>query len=372
MSQPPYQADPQYQLEPRYQVEEEPNTTIFLDQPPGPPEPLAPPAGPTSGRPTEGDRVWIHLVWEALLAMAVVFAYFGVRRVNSDALAGTGLDNLLIQIAILGFVATGLAFSLRAAVPNLAVGAIATGSGVVVVRLVTDRDWGYTAAISVAILSAAAVGLLLALVVVGFNVPAWAASLGASVLLAAVAIGSIGSALKGFPERPPNPVSSAWLWAGLFAAISIGGGLVWLIPGLRRGLSGMRHDRDPARRPSVGGAFGGLLALVISSMLASVGGVLSVLRIGSVQPQGLDPTTWVALGAVLLGGVSVFGRRAGVFGTVLGVALLVLIQLWLILKSVDSWVFMAVTGGAILVGLIVNRFLEAAGRKQLWSSQYYG
>jgi len=61
--------------------------------------------------------------------------------------------------------------------------------------------------------------------------------------------------------------------------------------------------------------------------------------------------------------VSVFGRRAGIFGTLLGVLLLSLIQRWLVVESVDAWVFSAITGGAILVGLIVNRILEAAGRK---------
>ncbi len=76
---------------------------------------------------------------------------------------------------------------------------------------------------------------------------------------------------------------------------------------------------------------------------------------------------------MLIGGVSVFGRRAGIFGTVLGVLLLSLIQLELALESVDSWVFTVITGGGILVGLIISRLMEAAGRKRPKpaSPQYY-
>jgi ribose/xylose/arabinose/galactoside ABC-type transport system permease subunit len=48
---------------------------------------------------------------------------------------------------------------------------------------------------------------------------------------------------------------------------------------------------------------------------------------------------------------------------VLGVLLISLVDLWLVVENVDRWVFTVVVGGAIVVGLIVNRALEAAGRK---------
>jgi ribose/xylose/arabinose/galactoside ABC-type transport system permease subunit len=207
-------------------------------------------------------------------------------------------------------------------------------------------------------------GFALALVVVGFHVPAWAATLGVAVLIGAVSVGVVGTDLARLEDNPPDVLDTARLWAVLFVVASVVGGLLWLAPGVRRGLGGARQERDPARRPPVSAVFGGLMALVVSSTLASGAGVLSVLRLGGAPPRSLDELTFVALGAVLIGGVSAFGRRAGVFGTVLGVLLLSLIQRWIQLESVDGWVFSAVVGGAILVGLIVNRLLEAAGRKR--------
>jgi ribose/xylose/arabinose/galactoside ABC-type transport system permease subunit len=334
---------------PPYQVDEEDHTTLALMDPPGPPEYPAPPGSGEPGRPVEGDRIWIHLAWELLLAVGVLTTFLAVRNSDADALRGDGLDNFLIQVASLGLIASGLSFSLRAAVPNLAVGAIASGSGAVL-------------------------GFALALVVVAFHVPAWATTLGTAVLLGGVTAGVVGTNRVALDGDQPDVVANAWIWAALFAVVSIIGGAAWVAPGLRRGLGSGRQDRDAARRPPAGAVFGGLIALVVSSTLASGGGVLSVLRLGGAAPRALDNLTWVAFGAVLVGGVSVFGRRAGIFGTLLGVLLLSLIQLWLVVESVDTWVFTTITGGAIVAGLIVSRLLEAAGRKPAReppSPQYY-
>jgi len=360
--------------QPPYRVDEEDHTTLALMDPPGPPEYPAPPGSGEPGRPVEGDRIWVHLAWELLLAVGVVATFLAVRNSDADALRGEGLDNFLIQVASLGFIASGLSFSLRAAVPNLAVGAIASGAAVVVGQLVTDAGWGYGAAISMALLSGAVLGFALALVVIAFHVPAWAATLGTAVLLGGVTAGVVGANRVALDGDQPDVVASAWIWAAVFAAVSVVGGAAWVAPGLRRGLGGGRQDRDAAHRPPAGGVFGGLIALVVCSTLASAGGVLSVLRLGGAAPRALDNLTWVAFGAVLLGGVSVFGRRAGIFGTLFGVLLLSLIQLWLVVESVDTWVFTTVTGSAIVVGLIVSRLLEAAGRKpvrQPRPPQYY-
>jgi ribose/xylose/arabinose/galactoside ABC-type transport system permease subunit len=350
--------------QPPYRVDEEDHTTLGLLDPPGPPGYPAPPGTqPPGGSSGDGDRVWVHLVWEAFLFFVVLGLFVVVRGADSRALSGSGLDGFVYQAAALGILATGLSFSLRAAVPNLAVGAIAASAGVVVAELSGEHNWGVRTAVAVALAGGLVVGMLLAVIVVGFHVPAWAASLGASVLVSAVVFGAVGSDFTQFSSPLDNISLSARIFFGIFAVISVLGGLIWLAPGVRRGFGGMRQDRDAARRAGGGAAAGATIALVVSSILAAGAGVITVLRTGSAQGQVGDNLTWIALGAVLLGGVSVFGRRAGIFGTLLGVLLLSLIQRWLVVESVDAWVFSAITGGAILVGLIVNRILEAAGRK---------
>jgi ribose/xylose/arabinose/galactoside ABC-type transport system permease subunit len=67
----------------------------------------------------------------------------------------------------------------------------------------------------------------------------------------------------------------------------------------------------------------------------------------------------VALAAVLLGGVSVFGRRGGVFGTLLGVTIVALIQTLISYNGGHLWMFTLVIGLAALLGIGANRALES-------------
>jgi ribose/xylose/arabinose/galactoside ABC-type transport system permease subunit len=351
--------------QPPYEVEREEHTTLALMDPPGPPEYPYPPGNePFGGRPGEGDRVWVHLVWELLLAVAVLGQFVLVRNADADALTGDRLDQFIYQAAALGLVATGLAFSLRAAVPNLAVGAIASGSGVLIADLGTEADWGLGASIAAALAGGLLVGLGLAAVVVVFHVPAWAASLGAALVIGAVSVGMVGDGLTRISGDAPDVRTTGWGWFGFFVVVSIVGGAFWAAPRLRRRMGGMRQDRDPAERANAAAAAGAVIALTVSSTLAAGAGALTVLRLGAAQPMASDNLTWLALAAVLVGGVSVFGRRAGIFGTVLGVLLFSLLQLDLTVESVDSWVFTTIIGGGIVVGLIISRLLEAAGRKR--------
>src|ERR687893_643413 len=59
--------------------------------------PLAEHRRPEDGR--SRDRVWVHIVWEVLLAAAVVGAVFAVRAEDAAALRGDGLRDLLVLLA---------------------------------------------------------------------------------------------------------------------------------------------------------------------------------------------------------------------------------------------------------------------------------
>ena len=103
--------------------------------------------------------------------------------------------------------------------------------------------------------------------------------------------------------------------------VSVVGGLVGLLPSVRRAVGRFRPVADPAHRRGM------VAAAIIASARPSRSTVLagarracsassSASRAG--PSDGLELTA-LALGAALLGGTSAFGRRGGIFGTVFAV-----------------------------------------------------
>ena len=131
--------------------------------------------------------------------------------------------------------------------------------------------------------------------------------------------------------------------------------------GLRRATGRYRPTGDPSARGG-GGEVSASLALIASSVFAAAAGVLLALNNREIAPteNGIGLAV-LALGAALLGGTSIYGRRGGLFGTALAVAGLVLLSHYLAAENRGISVF-ALAAGAIGVGLLVSRLVEALGR----------
>jgi hypothetical protein len=133
-----------------------------------------------------------------------------------------------------------------------------------------------------------------------------------AILLVATAV-LVGAALATTPHSNFADIVRPAGYAGLVAA--------WLVPGVRTTLSATRNAREPGRWAGLPAGLGALAGLTGSSLLAGAGGVSMAIYLGAGDPSsGGINLTLTSLAAVLVGGVSVFGRRAGVLGTVLGVA----------------------------------------------------
>lgn len=304
------------------------------------------------------DRMSVHVIWELVLLLGCVAVYILFRQQRPAGVSGAALHDLLLYAASLGFVTIGMALSLRAGVVNLAVGPIAAGSALF---FAGHSDRNLLATIGVCMLLAAAVGVAVAVLTVGFHVPAWAASL-AGAFAVVVWIQRHGSAIDNMATY--QATRHAYYWFGAFAALSLLGGLFGLVRPIRRGVGRFRPVGDPALRRGGSAGVTAFLVLVASSALAGLGGALVALSADSVTPTDGLVTTGLVLGAALVGGTSAFGRRGGVFGTFLAVTLLALLVRYgeaaNLRVALYTW-----AAGAIALGLVVTRLVEAFGRPRL-------
>lgn len=311
-------------------------------------------------RPVARDRLWPHVVWEIVLAAGVVAAVFAVRHEDQGALSGAGLDNLLVLVSAGILLGSAFALSLRAAVPNLAVGAVAVVAGVLTAWLQAEHGYQLRVAALIALGGAVALGLVTAFVVVGFRLPGWAVGLGAALgLWAAAQSLSAGRTLT--LDGVPNLRDWAWPLAIGAAALSVIGGVLGLLPRARLTLGQYRPSGDPAAARGSRAGLTATAALIGSMLLAAGAGLILAMRVRTAVPDDGFTLLGIAAAAAFLGGTSAYGRRGGVFGTVLAAGFLQLATLWLRLVDAGAWTRPALLGGAIVLGLLVGRVVEAAG-----------
>ena len=93
---------------------------------------------------------------------------------------------------------------------------------------------------------------------------------------------------------------------------------------------------------------------MISSVLAAVGGLVLMARIGSGDPRSGGGLELRAIAAVVLGGASLAGGRGSAFGSVLGVFVLGVVQASLTFLDVnDSWSD-SVFGGVLIIAVLLT------------------
>ncbi|GAA5196950.1 hypothetical protein GCM10023322_67070 [Rugosimonospora acidiphila] len=301
------------------------------------------------------DRMGVHLIWELVLLLATVGMAVYFEQTHRAQISGTPLHGMLINASVLGFLAIGVGLSLRAGVVNLAAGSTASAAALF---FASHSDRGLLPTAGVTLLLAAGVGAVIGLAVVALHVPAWAASL-AGALGVTVWINQHGAAAE--VTTTYHPATQAYYWYGGFAALALLGGILGLVKPIRRGIARFRPVGDPAlRRGAVTGVIA-FLAIVGSSVLAGLAGVLFALSSTSVAPTNGFLTTGLAVGAALAAGTSAFGRRGGILGTVLTASLITLVIAYSDAAKLRISSY-AVAAVAVGIGLAVTRLVESFGR----------
>lgn len=309
---------------------------------------------PADGEPGR-DRMLVHTVWELVLAAAALVVGYLLFRAASNAFGGAPLRTMLLQASVLGALAVGTALALRAGAVNLAIGPAAAAAAL---YYGLHADQGLAKPVLTVVGVCLIVGLVIGVLVVGLQVPGWAASLGVGMVLY---LWCTRQAEVSIPVGSYDPGKHAIYWFAGFAALSVFGGLIGLVPAVRRAVGRFRPVGDPADRRGFMAALLTLLCIAGSTALGGVAGVLTAANSGAATPQDGLVYTALGLGAALLGGTSAFGRRGGVLGTVFAVILMTLVMSWATATG-RSWSAIAIAAVAIGVGLVVTRVVEYFGR----------
>ncbi|GAB3228687.1 hypothetical protein GCM10027447_21170 [Glycomyces halotolerans] len=299
------------------------------------------------------DRMAVHVVWEIGLMLLGGGILFALTQSAGGPFAEQSWNGYTAALAPLLLLATAVATSLRIGSINLAVGPIALLSA----WIFTDASGSGTAiALGTGLGAALFAGIFLAILCAWLRVPGWAAS------------GVIGGAIglwSGTAGDPADFMLAELPATGILAALagaiglSVFLGLVGAFVGVRQRLAPIRDTPAGDRHGRGGTVFFG--TLMSTTMAGAAGVIIAWTGVPENGAAGLpDPIllSVMALGAALLGGTSLFGRRGGVCGTVFASTLL-LALMWL--AEARGWNFDPgwIALGAIVLGFLVTRLVEA-------------
>jgi ribose/xylose/arabinose/galactoside ABC-type transport system permease subunit len=293
----------------------------------------------------------------ALVAMIVVFS-----TLSPYFLTRTNVTNVLVQSAPLLILATGQTFALLMGGLDLSQGSIVSLVSVVTAGVMMRHHiaLGAAAGLGVGFGIAFANGLLIGRA----RIQPFIVTLGTLYMAAGLAmVYSGGSSIFGLPK--PDVDYFFWFGGGFIGPVPVPVLIaVLLIAAAHVVLTRTRFGRHVY---AVGGSeavavMSGIevdkvkiLIFLVSGGCASIAGFLMSGRVISGQPLlGAGDILLQSIGAVIIGGTSVFGGQGGVLRTVLGVLVIAFMVNGLNLLAIETFAQQVIVGAIIILSVWVN------------------
>jgi ribose transport system permease protein len=273
----------------------------------------------------------------------------------------SNLWEITLQTAVIGIIAAGQTLVILSGGIDLSVGSVFACAGIAggLVFQATGNLWLTLAA---TLLTGAALGSLNGLFISQLRVPPFIATLG----MLGMARGLALILSRGIPIFG---LSKEYLWIGqgkLFDLVPIPTlillgvfALVYFIARYTRFGRFTYATGSNAEAAKLSGINLGRVLLItyaLTGVLCGVGAMIEAARLGTVQPAGGNGYELLAIGAVVIGGTSLFGGEGNVIATLIGALLETTIRNGLNLLGVNAFWQYVVNGAVIIAAVAVDQW----------------
>jgi ribose/xylose/arabinose/galactoside ABC-type transport system permease subunit len=267
--------------------------------------------------------------------------------------------NVLLNAAPLALIAGGMTLALIAAEIDLSVGSVVALVGSLAALLSVNVGAPWPLVLLGALAAGGVVGLVNGWFTTRLGMPSFVATLAMLGIARGVALlVTGGKPIYGLPD------AIAWLGQGeiwivpvpIVLAALILGALHFALTRTRFGLNVYAVGGNPeaARLSGVDVAGVKMAVLVLSAVLASVGGLILAARLNAGSGTVGADLLLDAIAAVVIGGTSLLGGVGRITGTVLGVLLIASIRNGLVLLNVSAFWQQVAIGALILLAVSVD------------------
>ncbi len=308
-----------------------------------------------------------------LLVVCVVTA-----SLSNSFLSAYNLENLIRRTALFGIISIGVAFVIVTGGIDLSVGSVVCLVGCGVPWLLTTHGWPVPLALLMAVVASVGIGLFHGLLITKLRLPPFVVTLCGLLLYRGITRGftrdqtvGFGAEFKGLrllsTGEIPIPfvsgfsIPAPWIFL-LGVAIAAAVFLNRTVYG--RHLLALGSNEQAARFSGINTGRMTVLAYVISSSLAGLGGLLFVLDVNSAQPVDFGNFYELyAIAAAVLGGCSLRGGEGTIVGVIVGAALMQVLRNMITLVTTHNNVEFAIIGAVILSGVVADELVRRRLRR---------
>ena len=308
-----------------------------------------------------------------LLVVCVVTA-----SLSNSFLSAYNLENLIRRTALFGIISIGVAFVIVTGGIDLSVGSVVCLVGCGVPWLLTTHGWPVPLALMMAVVASVGIGLFHGFLITRLRLPPFVVTLCGLLLYRGITRGftrdqtvGFGAEFKGLrllsTGEIPIPfvsgfsIPAPWIFL-LGVAIASAVFLNRTVYG--RHLLALGSNEQAARFSGINTGRMTMLAYVISSSLAGLGGLLFVLDVNSAQPVDFGNFYELyAIAAAVLGGCSLRGGEGTIVGVIVGAALMQVLRNMITLVTTHNNIEFAIIGAVILSGVVADELVRRRLRR---------
>jgi len=292
----------------------------------------------------------------ALFAAFVIFLILSV--VTSTFLTMTNLTNVLRQASIQFILAAGMTIVLISGGLDLSVGSIVSICSTFLAITIKNYEWPLYFSVPLILLISAALGLFNGLVINFLKIPAMIGTLATMISYSGVALLFTSGYNVIIPRENPLVTLGNGTLFGIIPYSLILVVAIYLIisysmkrTAYGRIMYGMGGNAEAVRLSGISVRLYSINSYVVSGIFAGIAAIVLTGRVASGGPTGGANMQMDAIASSVLGGVSVSGGVGNIWGTFLGVFILMMIQNGLNLLQVNAY-WQIVSKGLVIIAAV--------------------
>lgn len=309
------------------------------------------------------------IVYLALVIVLVIGAVL-VSTVGRNILSPGNIRDILTGMSVLGFVSIGQTLVILVGSLDLSVPYVVSITSLAAAQTMSGSTAKIVPGIAVALLIAAAIGLVSGVIVTKLNVHGFIATLGVGLIVKGYldtnykgTEGAVPRSFQAFGSTGVGPVPISTI---IMVALAVA--MAFLLARSRFGhhLFAVGGSLDVARLSGVRTSRPIIAAHVLCAVFAGIAGLLLASRLGVGSPTVGTQGSYdlLSIAAVVLGGTLLAGGRGSIAGTIGGVAIFAVLDNVMSVMQVNPFLKDVVRGAVIIVAVAIYSRRRLMARRE--------